>query len=145
MKRDVICATLVIRNTTVSFPHCCINYRKRTRFINVALFPRVQIEGPNVIAEVEESPCEGNGAAINEETASSNYSPKRFATAVNSLTNRILRPRYANVSVIVDIVVDRSSIFAGKRIIDVFMSWTIGTGLLTCSTFVCALFVRRTP
>lgn len=70
--------------------------------------------------------------------------------AVNTLTNRALRPRNGNVSVIVvDIVVDRGSIFARERFIDVFIPWTAAArhgGLLTYSTFVYALFVtiRRT-
>lgn len=69
-----------------------------------------------------------------------------IAMAVNSLTNRTLRPRRGNVSVIVaDIVVDRGSIFARERIIDVFMPWRRTAD--GCSTFVYALFVtvRRTP
>lgn len=62
--------------------------------------------------------------------------------AVNSLTNRALRPRRGNVSVIVaDIVVDRGSIFARERIIDVFMPRTADG----CSTFVYALFITHTP
>ncbi|TGZ32765.1 hypothetical protein DBV15_00935 [Temnothorax longispinosus] len=70
-------------------------------------------------AEIEESSCRGerSGHSLGE-TTSGNYS---------FLTNRALRPRHRPecISVIVaDIVVDRGSIFAKERIIDVFMSRT---------------------
>lgn len=70
--------------------------------------------------------------------------------AVNSLTNRALHSRHrTNVSVIVgDIVVDRGSIFARERIIDVFIPRT-RTTQRTADVLHFRLrfvrYVRRTP
>ena len=79
------------------------------------------------MAEVEESSCGGNGAATRWARRHAAIIHRRIAIAVNNVTNHALRPRHGNVSVIVaDIVVDRGSIFARERIIDVFMPRTAG-------------------
>jgi len=76
------------------------------------------------MAEVEESSCGGNGAVTC-------WTRRRAAIihrgmAVNSLTDRVLRSCREESVIVVDIVVDRGSIFAREKITDVFMPRTAG-------------------